>query len=70
MCTYCAGQLEGLKIRGGGGSVVMWWELYAPAMVEIGLSDLPKSGGAVATLAPWAPTGLLCTVVALHSGEF
>jgi hypothetical protein len=47
----------------------MRWELYAPPLVEIGLTYVTKSGGAIATPAPWAPTGLLCTVLALHSGE-
>ena len=43
-----------MKNLRGGGQVVMWWAQFAP-LVEIGLTDLPKSGGAMVTL---APTGL------------
>ena len=32
-----------------------------PPLVEIGLTDLPKSGGAMAPLAPPGTTGLLST---------
>ena len=33
------------------GAVVMWWVKYTP-LVVIGLTDLPKSGGAVVSPAP------------------
>ena len=41
------------------GPVVMWWAYSAPPPpVEIGLTDLPKSGGAMAPSEPSAPTVL------------
>ena len=44
---HCAGPSEGLKIRGGG--AVLFGGHNLPPLVEVGLSDLPKTGG------PWHP---------------
>ena len=43
------GPLEGLKIRGGGGgaSSIVTDIIFTPPPVELGLTDLQKSGGAV-----------------------
>ena len=38
-----------------GEQVVMWWPSSVP-LVEIGLMDLPKSGGAMSPPDPLAPT--------------
>ena len=39
-----SGPSQGLKIREGGGHVVLCGD-NVPPLVEIGLADLPKSGG-------------------------
>ena len=50
------GPLEGLKIRGCHYYLV---EIICPPPVEIGLTDLPKSGGAMAPPAPLGMTPLI-----------
>ena len=50
-----SGLLEGLKIWG----CHCDWLAYSAPLVEIGLTDLPKSGDAMAPQAPLGTTGLL-----------
>ena len=55
---YLPGPYEGLKIRGR--QYCMVGIICSPSLVEIGLTDLLKSGGAVAPPAPLGATPL-CT---------
>ena len=57
------GPLEGLKIRGGRGArSVVTDIIFTPPPVELGLTDLQKSGGAV-TPGSDRPELVLCTEV-------
>ena len=44
MELQCIGPQEGLKIRGTGDQVAMWW-VFSATPIEIVLTDLPKYGG-------------------------
>ena len=54
----CIGVTNRREIWQSGGQTVIWWAWYTP-LVNIGLTDLPNSGGRVwPPLAPTAPTAL------------
>ena len=54
--VHITGPLEGLNYGGTSSNVVGM--ICPPPLVEIGLTDLLKSGGIMTPLAPQAPTGL------------
>ena len=65
-CAFCraVGRSEnpGVPVLFGGHNL--------PPLVEIGLPDLPKSGGAMAPPAPPGTTGLICSALPLLPHQF